>query len=148
MSTFALNANLHQLVKQCTWSRVINGNLKESLLDHIYVNKLENVLKITYSVPTFGDYKFISIELDLTPPSNDTSLLKHDWSKYDPNLINDKMAHDLLYLNNMNADVLTVNVYWNVLETVLIKTNDCVAPLVEVKMSPKTQRNDLPIHVS
>ena len=37
LNLFALNENLVQLVKECTWSRVVNGSLKESILDHIYV---------------------------------------------------------------------------------------------------------------
>ena len=67
LNSFALMANLTQIVKFCTWSRTINGVHKESLLDHIYVNKAENVLRINCSTPTFGDHILIDIELCLNP---------------------------------------------------------------------------------
>ena len=147
LNTFTLNANLHQLVKECTWSRIINGHLKESLLDHIYTTKPENVLKINYSVPTFGDHKFIFIELNFFAPLNVSTFYRREWSHYDQYLINDKMKHELLLLNNVIEDELTVNEFWNLLESVLIKTIDLVAPLSEVKISAKTKRTDMALHI-
>ena len=144
LGNFALNANLVQLVKECTWSRTINGILKESLLDHIYVNKPENVRKVSYFVPTLGDHKLVAIELVVKAPLNETLLYKRDWSKYDPNLINDKMLHELSCLNVANTDALTVNEFWNVLENVLVNTIDFVAPLKAVKMSTKSHSSELP----
>ena len=50
-----------QIVNQCTWSRVISGVFKESLLDHIYVKNYECVQNLTYFEPTFGDHKLIIV---------------------------------------------------------------------------------------
>ena len=74
-------------------------------------------------------------------------IVKRDWSKYDQNLINDKLTHALSGLNDVNVNALTVNEYWNVLEHVLINTIDCVAPLKAVNMNPKSQRSLLPKHL-
>ena len=54
------------------------------------------------------------------------------------------MLHELSCLNVANADALTVNEFWNVLENVLVNTIDFVAPLKAVKMSTKSHSSELP----
>ena len=50
LTEFALSNKLSQLVDFCTWSRIINGVKKESLLDHVYVNDIAAItLQINYS---------------------------------------------------------------------------------------------------
>ena len=39
---------------------------KESLLDHIDVNKLETISRVNFSTPTFGDHLLVMIELSET----------------------------------------------------------------------------------
>ena len=34
---FALKGNLLQIIEFTTWSRIINGNLKQSLIDHLHL---------------------------------------------------------------------------------------------------------------
>ena len=43
---FALENDLIQMVTEVTWSRIINGIKKESLLDHVYVNNPATVLTV------------------------------------------------------------------------------------------------------
>ena len=43
LSDFAIQNNFLQIVDFDTWSRVINGIRKESLIDHIYVNDISSV---------------------------------------------------------------------------------------------------------
>ena len=105
------------------------------------------MLKINYSVPTFGDHKFIFIELNFFAPLNVSTFYRREWSNYDQNLINDKMKHELLLINNVIEDGLTVNELWNLLENVLINTIDLIAPLSEVKISAKTKRTDMALHI-
>ena len=120
LNKFALDHNLVQLVEECMWSRIINGVLKESLLDHIYVNNPENELTLSYSVPTFGDHKIITVEFNINSPRNENPIFKRDWSKYESRLINDKMHHELSSLNTIYAETLSVNEYWNLFENILI----------------------------
>ena len=65
LTDFALNANLLQVVNFNTWSRIIKGQKKESVLYHIYVSKHELIDRVTFSTPTFGDHLLIMIELNL-----------------------------------------------------------------------------------
>ena len=39
---------------------------KESLLDHIYLNKLKTISRVNFSTPTFGDHLPVMIELSNT----------------------------------------------------------------------------------
>ena len=48
-----------------TWSRIIKGQKKESMLDHIYVKKIANVENISFLTPTFGDHVLAIAELNL-----------------------------------------------------------------------------------
>ena len=67
LNAFALNAHLTQIVTFNTWSCTINGIHKDSLLDHVYVKNLENVLNINYMDPTFDDHRLILVELVSSP---------------------------------------------------------------------------------
>ena len=50
------------MVKFATWSRVINGVQKESILDHVYTSDVTNIVDL-YSVnPDIGDHKIIIID--------------------------------------------------------------------------------------
>ena len=69
---FALENNLIQIVTETTWSRIINGIKKESLIDHIYVNDSSTVANVRFEVPTFGDHVlaitiFLAKERELKP---------------------------------------------------------------------------------
>ena len=55
--------NMLQIIKYPTWSRTINGTIKESTLDHIYVNDATIVQNLYPVVPEIGDHKLIIMEL-------------------------------------------------------------------------------------
>ena len=57
------------------------------------------------------------------------------------------MSFELLQLNDVNADVLTVNEYWNILESVLINTIDSIAPISVFSSNPKTRNSELPLTI-
>ena len=46
---------LVQLVEQPTWRRVVNQVVKESVLDHVYVNYYYQVKTVEYVWPIFGE---------------------------------------------------------------------------------------------
>ena len=45
---FSTESDLIQVVDFNTWSQTINGNKKESLLDHIYVNDILSVNSVSW----------------------------------------------------------------------------------------------------
>ena len=51
LDCFVTSENLSQIVNFDTWSRVINGTIKSSLLDHIYVKNPAAVTNIYFETP-------------------------------------------------------------------------------------------------
>ena len=60
---FVLSRSLVQIIEFTTWSRSINGNLKQSLLDHVYVTNFAMIENIDFEVPTFGDHLLIKVKV-------------------------------------------------------------------------------------
>ena len=54
LTEFALENKLCQIINFCTWSRLINGTKKESLLDHVYVNNIASVKDVHYVEPVYS----------------------------------------------------------------------------------------------
>ena len=71
-----------QFVKETTWSRVINGVKKESLIDHVYVNNAASVLNATNSTQLFGDHSLVVVELILKSQNEGKNLIVRNWSNY------------------------------------------------------------------
>ena len=68
LSNFVSDSNLYQLVSFNTWSRIIKGIKKESMLDHVYVNNVAQVSNVDFCSPVFGDHVLVLIELNLKTP--------------------------------------------------------------------------------
>ena len=60
---FALIKNLVQIIDFTTWSCNVNGTLKQSLLDHIYVTNFAMIENVDFEVPTFGDHLMIKVNV-------------------------------------------------------------------------------------
>jgi hypothetical protein len=69
------DTNLIQLVKIPTWSRTINGIVKTSILDPVYLNNPTIVNNLSSMTPTFGDHQMVVI--DLLVKSNIILFLNH-----------------------------------------------------------------------
>ena len=83
LATFALRKNLFQIIDFTTWSRNINGILKQSLLDHVYVTNLTKVENVDFDVPTFGDPLLIKIKILMRTLVHDVkNIVKRSWKNY------------------------------------------------------------------
>ena len=65
LKEFASELNLIQVVNFKTWSRTINGTIKESLLDHVYLNIISTFDSVFYDTPVFGDHLLVIVKLSL-----------------------------------------------------------------------------------
>ena len=127
LTDFIAVNKLFQLVNFCTWSRTINGIVKESLLDHIYTDDVALVRNLFFKDPTFGDHKLIIFELEAFIQTHQNQIIKWNWKQY----TKDRLAENLV-LNtvNENSDVQS---QWNMFEYSFIKAIDTVAPLITVE---------------
>ena len=118
------NLNLIQLVKFPTWSRLINGTLKTSLLDHIYTNDHTVINNITYFEPEIGDHRCVTFNINETatvPPP----LIKRDWRKYSKDLLENKLSQ-----HSFDCDINSVQELWNYFENKLVTIVDEIVPYV------------------
>ena len=115
--------NLVQLVNFPTWSRMVNNNLRESILDHIYVSNPLTVRDLKNSKPTFGDHLLVSFLYNCKCHSP-VEIVKRSWVNYDKN----KLADSLSKIDwNITDD--TVQGFWNQFENKLLGVVDGLAPL-------------------
>ena len=93
-----------QVVDFNTWSRIINGNRKESMLDHVYLNNFEIFDSVYFENSIFGDHVLVILKLvTKKAPHINCSALKRNWSNYSVSLLNSTLlpmivtVHDTLY---------------------------------------------------
>ena len=56
--------NLIQMIEFPTWQRVINNVLKESVLDHVYVQDTTIIMKLNSTKPLIGDHRLVTFVID------------------------------------------------------------------------------------
>ena len=113
---------LFQHINFATWSRLIGGDLKSSILDHIYSNNPTSVTETSSITPAFGDHLLIYIDYALkSDPIVPT--YKRDWRRYSKELLNIELGKI-----DWNINVSCVQEYWNVFENKLINVIDAIAP--------------------
>ena len=106
--------SLFQLLEHTTWRRVVNGALRESVLDHLYVRNYYQVGPPDYVWPLFGDHAAITFTIDQEPVSPEP-ILKRDWRGYSPQLLCHELSvHDWTLKSDSVQDL------WNELENQLI----------------------------
>ena len=128
LTEFALNNKLQQIIDFCTWSRIVNGVEKESLLDHVYVTDLATIKAVHYLEPVFGDHVLVIIELHSKIDLATNVHVKRNWKGY-ATLKMDNLVSGSLGSTCCAWDDLSVQEHWNVLENVIINSIDALAPL-------------------
>ena len=78
LSNFALENNLLNIVKFNTWKRIVNGVIKQSCLDHIYLNCVELIVSVDHVDPIFGDHLLVYVELNLKDKILGCNVLKRN----------------------------------------------------------------------
>ena len=110
--------NLVQMVGFSTWSRIINNELKESTLDHIYCKSPMCISNISNIVPYFGDHRLIIFCICASKILIEPNLHR-DWRKYSK----DSLCC-LLSDVEWSIDIDDVQGFWNDFETKIIKVVD------------------------
>ena len=129
--------NFFQLVDFPTWSRYVSNSLKDSILDHVYVNNLTLVSNCSSITPTFGDHLLIIVELTLVRPPV-KNITCRSWKNYSKqSLLN--AFNDVV----LEIDCVDVQQYWNNLENIIIGVIDKILPIVEI-CPQKVQKNEIP----
>ena len=127
------------MVTETTWSRIINGIKKESLLDHVYVKNPVTVPNVFNKITLFGDHSLVLVELIFKQPTI-KSHTKRNWKNYGLLNLQCKLAEELA-LVYYRPDLLSVQDHWFMLETVLINVIDAIASLTSANFKIKPFKN-------
>ena len=129
-----------------TWSRTIKGVIKESVLDHVYVNNFASVLNVTFSVPVFGDHILVLVELNVKCSVNNDTFQKRDWTSYSPIDMNNTLLSNL-NIASTDWSSLDVQASWNAFENIIINTVDKLAPIKIFPVDQPLKVKNLPFSI-
>ena len=59
LTNFTINNNMAQLIQEHTRSRMVNGKLQSSTIDHVYTNMPDNITDIKQTNPASSDHSMI-----------------------------------------------------------------------------------------
>ena len=115
--------NLTQLVEFPTWERFIRGNIKTSILDHVYVKDFELINNLKATKQIFGDHSLVSFTVSVCQQGQQT-VIKRNWRNYSKEQLVTELS--LVDFGDSFADVQSC---WNSFENNLISIVDKLCPL-------------------
>ena len=117
--------NLMQLIDFPTWSRVVNNVMKNSILDHVYVQDPTFVTNINSISPLIGDHKMLI--LDIMSHSEPLKIyVKRNWQLYSKLSLLEEISQV-----EFNIETDDVQSTWNNFENILLPIVDKLVPLTE-----------------
>ena len=135
------DCGLTQLVEFPTWSRIVNGQERSSILDHVYVTNPSKINDVTGITPYFGDHKLLCFEY-LDVKIKPSIIIKRNWTNYKK----ETLTRCLKEINwGLTSD--SVQGCWDEFENKLIRVVDVVAPLVEFVNDSCVKSVSTPAHI-
>ena len=116
--------DLIQMVDFTTWSRIVNNTLKESILDHVYIQCPTTIDYIKGVCPPFGDHTLVLIALKHPRRNELKTLIKRNWRNYSK----EKLIESLKAVR-WELGIGQVQPFWNNFEAKLVAVVDKLAPL-------------------
>jgi exonuclease III len=116
-----------QHVKEATWERVIQDQVKNSVLDHIYCTDNTIVDSVLYRDTIYGDHKMVILCTSNELIERDFKIRRRNWKTYSVDVL-------IQSLNQVRwgTDIDSVQEMWNSYEQEILKIVDKIAPLEEV----------------
>jgi len=87
--------NLIQLVKKHTWTRIVNNNIKESILDHVYEPSSPEPGRVQLIDTNFSDHKLLSYVTEFRSENfkqKNCRTLIRSWKNYSKESLNAKLS--------------------------------------------------------
>ena len=124
LSEFFEPFGLQQLINFHTWSRTVNGQVRSSLLDHIYTTAPHLISDINQIETEIGDHKLIMCDIH-SLKSESKTIMKRDWRHYSKHALVERLKNC-----NFNTSLNCVQETWNRFENIMINIVDELTPLV------------------
>ena len=129
LDEFENECHLTQLVKFDTWRRVIRGELKTSLLDHVYESEcglVENIEEVSSSM---SDHTPLLMTLALRTNGFSETIVVRNWSSYTPEKLQEMLREEC-----WDIDCHGVQDFSNELEQKLMLILESLIPFEEKKI--------------
>ena len=118
----AFEAN--QVVNFVTWTLTVDGNVRESILDHVYTTNPLSILNLNHNWLAFTDHGLIMFQIS-SKKSEPEHSIRRDWCNYSKEKLGQALArHDWDFTSD------SVQAYWGQLENQLVTIVDELVPLV------------------
>jgi len=122
--------SLIQLIEQPTWSRVIGNVQKTSILDHVYVNNLDNQLSVETVDTHHSDHLAVILQMSAHVEKKGPNRIRiKSWRHYN----REKLHKELNEVNWNQFQHLSAIAHSNRLEEVLTKIHDKLVPEVVLR---------------
>ena len=112
------------MVEFPNWQRVINNVLKESVLDHVYVQDTTIIMKLNSSKPLIGDHRLVKFVIN-AKKQQIKPLMKRNWHFY----TKEKLLEALAPVN-FHFETDQVQSFWDKFENSLLPIIDNLVPMV------------------
>ena len=116
-----------QIVDFPTWSRTVNGILRESVIDHIYVQDPSAISELKGTKLIFGDHQMITFNIN-SDSTKDVYQIRRSWLNYSKGMLCDMLSNE-----DWSEMSDTVQGTWDIIENKLIKIVDIIAPEMAFK---------------
>ena len=91
LSEFLVESSMIRINNTPTWSRIVNDELRESLLDHIYTNDITKTDHHTEQL-AISDHKLICVNINFKTKQSQSVTFIRDWSKYSKDVLRNRLS--------------------------------------------------------
>ena len=116
----------NQLVREPTWERMVEGNLRDSIIDHIYTNDELTISNVKLLNMSFGDHKMVVAMISNEIDKEILKIKRRNWKHYSK----DSLVDELLRVN-WHEEIDSVQELWNSYEQEIATITDKLAPIEE-----------------
>ena len=116
-----------QHVTEATWERVIENQVKNSIIDHIYCTNSTSVEKVTYVDTTYGDHKLVILKIMDETKVERIAMQRRNWRNYSPELLT-----EVLQKVEWQTGIENIQELWNLIEQEILTVIDKMVPLEEI----------------
>jgi hypothetical protein len=105
---------LEQLITFPTWTRVVNGTTRESILDHVYSSDPTSIANISSACPVFGDHLLLVVTMNMVK-TKQIPTWRRNWHQYSKETLCYRLS-----TVDWRSECGTVQDYWNEFENKLL----------------------------
>ena len=127
-----------QLVKEPTWERMVEGQLRSSVIDHIYTTDVTTIKEIKLKNMIFGDHRMVVAKMENVVEREELKFMKRNWKNY-----SEEMLVEELSKVEWNEEIGSVQELWNSYEQEIAMIIDKLAPIEEVENIIKTNTSPI-----